>query len=190
MTRNADVEKAILRVREGEPEAFEFLVRTFEWQLRTWIVAQAPPGIDSDEIAQRTFIEVFHHIAQYRPGTDFKAWLITTARYQLMAETTRLRRLADYHRRFIPRSLDLELERRAQTESSEISDRLDRLRGCLAKLEGPARDLVQMRYDEAVPLDEISRRTGRKVGALKKALFVLRARLHDCITGSAAPEVS
>jgi RNA polymerase sigma-70 factor (ECF subfamily) len=188
MGKAPSLEEDIRRVRDGDPAAFEAIVRAFEWPVRTWVVAHAPPGVDPDEIAQRTFIEVFRHIGQYRPGTDFRAWLITVAHYQLLGETTRLRRQADYHRRYIPETLASELDRRARTAAPESSERLDLLRGCLEKLAAPARDLLTRRYHDELPLDELSRRTGRSVGALKKHLFLLRAKLHDCIDRKGAME--
>jgi RNA polymerase sigma-70 factor (ECF subfamily) len=181
MANRSPLEEEIRRVREGDPAAFEAIVRAHEWPVRTWVAAHAPPGIDPDEIAQRTFVEVFRHIGQYRAGSDFRAWVITIARYQLLGETTRLRRQADYHRRYIPESLARELERRAEAARPEECDRLDRLRGCLEKLAAPAREVLAWRYSESLPLGEISRRTGRSVGALKKHLFLLRAKLHECV---------
>lgn len=93
----ADLERAILRVQAGDADAFSELVRAFEWLVRSWVATKCPPGGEVDDVAQRTFIEAFKNIGRYEPGTDFRAWLLTIARYQAMAECTRLRRLTDYH---------------------------------------------------------------------------------------------
>ena len=106
-----------------------------------------------------------------------------------MAEATRLRRTADYHRRYAPVALAEELERRSAAAAAS-SDRLDRLRGCLSGLNPQAREILGQRYREDLPLEEISRRCGRSVGALKKYLFTLRARLHECIARKAATEAT
>jgi RNA polymerase sigma-70 factor (ECF subfamily) len=184
-----DLETQIRRVREGDPAGFEAIVRAFEWPVRTWIVAHCPPGGDADDVAQRAFIEAFKRIGEYAAGTDFRAWLFAIARYQLMAEATRLRRSADYHRRYAPVALAEELERRAAS-AAEPSDRLDRLRDCMGGLNPQAREILGQRYREELPLEEISRRCGRSVGALKKYLFTLRARLHECIARKAATETT
>jgi RNA polymerase sigma-70 factor (ECF subfamily) len=184
-----DLEEQIRRVRDGDPAGFEAIVRAFEWPLRTWIVAHCPPGGDADDVAQRAFIEAFKRIAEYAAGTDFRAWLFAIARYQLMAEATRLRRTADYQRRYGPIALAEELERRAAA-AAVPSERLDRLRDCLGGLNPQAREILGQRYREELPLEEISRRSGRSVGALKKYLFTLRARLHECIARKAATETT
>lgn len=184
-----DLERQVRRVREGDPAGFEALVRAFEWPVRTWIVARCPPGGDADDVAQRTFIEAFKKIGAYAEGTDFRSWLFTIAKYQLMAESTRLRRTADYHRRYAPHALAEELQRRADSaDEAGRSERVDQLRRCLAGLNPQAREILAHRYREGLPLEEISRRSGRSVGALKKYLFTLRARLHDCLVRKTATE--
>src|SRR5687767_7051396 len=176
------LEAQVRRVREGDPAGFEAVIRAFEWPVRTWVVAHCPPGGDADDVAQRTFIEAFKRIAEYAPGTDFRAWLFAIARYQLLAESTRLRRIADYHRRYAPHALAEELDRRiSAVEIAGRSERIDQLRGCLSGLNPQAREILGQRYGDGLPLEEISRRSGRSVGALKKYLFTLRARLHECI---------
>jgi|SRR6185503_5794975 len=182
------LEAQIRRVREGDPAGFEAILRAFEWPIRTFVVARCPPGGDADDVAQRTFIEAFKKIDVYREGTDFRAWLFSIAKFQVLAEATRLRRIADYHRRYAPVALAEELQRRV--ESVPDADRLDRLRDCLGGLNPQARDILGQRYREGLPLDEISRRSGRTVGALKKYLFTLRARLHDCIARKTATETA
>jgi RNA polymerase sigma-70 factor, ECF subfamily len=183
-----DLEAQIRRVREGDPAGFEAIVRAFEWPVRTWIVAHCPPGGDADDVAQRAFIVAFKRIGEYSAGTDFRAWLFAIARYQLMAEATRLRRTADYHRRYAPVALAEELERRSAAAAP--SDRLDRLRDCLSGLNPQAREILGQRYRDDLPLGELSRRCGRSVGALKKYLFTLRARLHECIARKATTEAT
>ena len=180
------LEVQIRRVREGDPAGFEAILRAFEWPIRTWVVAHCPPGGDADDVAQRVFIEAFKKIAEYAAGTDFRAWLFAIAKFQVMAEATRLRRIADYHRRYAPHALAEELQRRA--ESVEPVEQIDRLRTCLGGLNAQAREILGQRYGEGLPLEEISRRSGRTVGALKKYLFTLRARLHDCMVRRTATE--
>jgi RNA polymerase sigma-70 factor, ECF subfamily len=186
-----ELEEQIRRIRKGDPAGFEAVVRAFEWPIRTWVVAHCPPGGDADDVAQRTFIEAFKRIAEYVSGTDFRAWLFAIAKYQLLGEATRLRRTADYHRRYAPHALVEELERRTSAaDATSRSERIDQLRDCLSGLNPQARDILSQRYHDGMPLEEISRRSGRSVGALKKYLFTLRAKLHECIARKTATETA
>jgi len=177
-----DIEPWVRRAQRGDLDAFEQVVRAYQCQIRAWLAAHSPPGADADEVAQKTFIIAFQGIAEYELGTSFKAWLYAIARYQLMGEATRIRRIADYHSRLAPEIISRELERFAEDETPEsVIERLTALRACLGDLGERATQLLQWRYDDGIPLAEMAERSGRSVGAIKKNLFVLRRQLQECI---------
>ena len=180
------VELAIGRVSAGEREAFATVVRRFERPLRAWLATLSPPGVDVDDIAQASFIAAYTRLDEYAPGTNFAAWLFTIARYQLQTETTRLRRIADYHSRYAPDLLARELNRRAAETPAEPSDQLAVLKDCLEAVDDRRRRFLAWRYDEAIPLTEMAERSGRSVAAVKKQLWLLRRQLQECIEGKLA----
>ena len=106
-----EIDRCVRRVCAGEVAAFEPIVRRFQRPLRAWLAAQAPPGVDAEEVAQRAFVEAFTHMADYEPGTNFAGWLFTIAAFQLKTETTRRRRVADYHARIAPELFQRALDR-------------------------------------------------------------------------------
>jgi RNA polymerase sigma-70 factor (ECF subfamily) len=180
--------ETIRRARQGDVAAFEEIVRRFERPVRAWVATHCPPGGDSDEVAQKTFIAAFSRLQEFADGTSFPAWLFTIARYQLMTETTRLRRLADYHTRYAPDLLDRELERRASDPAGRMTARLAHLLTCLEGLGEPSRRFVDWRYTEQIPLQEMAERTGRSIAAVKKQLWILRQKLQECIEQKLAAE--
>jgi RNA polymerase sigma-70 factor (ECF subfamily) len=178
---DAAIDDWLRRVRQGEVAAFEPVVRRFERPLRTWLAAQAPPGVDLDEVAQRAFVAAFTRLAEFELGTNFSAWLFTIARYQLRTETTRLRRIADYHTRYAPDLLHKELDRRCDEPSELCVQRLEHLKACLKTLGESLRQFLAWRYEEEIPLEEMAARTGRSVAAVKKQLWLARQKLQQCI---------
>lgn len=178
----------ITRVIHGETSAFEGIVRRFERPLRAWLATQAPPAVDVDELAQRTFVVAFAKLREFEPGSDFAAWLFTIARFELKAELTRLRRVADYHARFAPVLLQRELERRSSEPPELQQKRLDHLAECLKSLGEHMRRYITWRYEDEIPLEEMATRSGRSVSAVKKQLWQLRRRLHECIEARMATE--
>jgi len=95
MTRKASpknrlLDDAIRSVCGGNTAAYEVVVRQLERPLRAWLAAHAPPGVDVDEVAQRSFIAAFTRLSDYEFGTNFAAWLFTIARFHLKTEVTRL----------------------------------------------------------------------------------------------------
>ena len=177
----------IERARKGDLEAFERIIRAFERPIRSWAIAHCPPGGDADEVAQKTFIEAYRGLSQFQPGTNFHRWIFTIAHYQMKAETTRLRRLADYHLRQAPPAFVEALERRSASDEG-AEERLLLLKGCIEKMDPASRSILGRRYEAGLPLDEIARDTNRSVGAIKKHLFILRGKLLDCVRSKLAAE--
>lgn len=188
LSENIQIESLVRGAQAGELLAFEGLVRASEGPVRAWVAAHCPPGGDVDEVAQRTFIAMFQRLSEFQVGTSFEAWLFTIARFQLMTEVTRLRRLADYHSRYASEFLQSELERRAGTMSIEVSERANHLRACLDELNVDARRFIEWRYTEEIPLQSMAERTGRSVAAIKKQLWLLRQKLQACVEQKLATE--
>jgi len=178
----------IRRARQGERAALEAIVRRYQEPMRAWVAAHCPPGGDADEVAQRTFLAAFTRIAEFQEGTNFAAWLFAIARFQLLTEITRLRRLADYRTRYGRDLLSRELERRAQEPDETTAARLQYLRECLEMIDEPGRRLIDWRYSDGLPLQEMAARTGRSVAAIKKQLWLLRQKLQQCIESKLATE--
>ena len=175
------IDDAVNRVRDGEQVAFETIVRRYERPLRAWLAVQAAPGIDVDDVAQRSFVTVYQKLDTYQLGTDFGAWLFTVARFQLKTETTRLRRVADYHTRYGMDLLAREQELRADEPPEQQLERLEHLRTCMDNMADHTRQFLTWRYDDCIQLDEMSERSGRSVTAIKKLLWKLRRQLHGCV---------
>jgi len=176
----------IRRARQGERAAMEAIVRRYQEPVRAWVAAHCPPGGDVDEVAQRTFVAAFTRIAEFQEGTNFGAWLFAIARFQLMTETTHLRRLADYRTRHGRDLLSRELERRAQEPDEVTATRLHYLRECLEALGEAGRQFITWRYTDELPLEEMAARSGRSVAVIKKQLWLLRQKLQQCIEGKLA----
>jgi len=176
------------RAQAGDREAFEAIVRHYQRRMRAWVAAHCPPGVDADEVAQRTFLASYTRLAEFRDGTNFDAWLFAIARFQLMTEATRLRRQADYHARFAPDLLAREVERRAAGPDDRTAELLGHLEGCLDRLTARDRQTLDRRYRDQLPVEEMAARTGRSGPAVKKWLWTLRQKLRECIDQKLAAE--
>lgn len=181
-------DEVVSRARRGERAAFEEIVRRYQFRVRAWVAAHCPPGGDVDEVAQRTFLAVYTRLGEYRDGTNFEAWLFTIARFQLMTEVTALRRQADYHSRFAHDLLARELERRAEEPAGLTLDRLRHLTTCLEAVPERDRCVLDWRYRENLPVQEMAARAGRSAAAVKKLLWVLRMKIRECIDSKLAAE--
>lgn len=178
--KSGGLERSIQSVQDGDRSAFRPVVESMLPVIRPYVAARSLPGVDVDEIVQRTFVEAYKSIGEYRAGTSFQAWLITIARYQTMMEVTRLRRQADYHSRYIPVALARQMEKQLSNDETE-DERLPFLRECLDQIKDSSRELIRNRYAEDLSMDDIAANMKRTAGAVRKELCLVRKRLHECI---------
>ncbi|MBV8880141.1 MAG: sigma-70 family RNA polymerase sigma factor [Planctomycetaceae bacterium] len=178
---DAEVERAIARVREGGVDDYEVVVRAFQGRLRSVVANSCPPGLEPDEIAHLAFVEAFRKIDAYRPDTRFFAWLCTIARLILLSELRKLRREARSREHYLEAVAVDALEAELETGSELDELRVRALRGCLEALPEHLRQAVQLRYDRDASIDRISQRLGKSAGAVKVQLFDTRRKLRDCV---------
>lgn len=175
-----EVEACVESVKAGDTYGYRRIVEIMLPVLRAYVAARSLPGMDVDEIVQRVFVEAYKSIGEYREDTDFRAWLVTIARYQAMMEATRLRRQADYHSRFVPIAIAQQIEKRLANDDTE-DERLPYLRECLRQVKESSRELIRHRYEEGLSMDEIAAAVNRTAGAVRKELCLIRKQLHECI---------
>jgi len=179
---DADIEKAIARVRDGSVDDYELVVRAFQGRLRGMVANSCPPGLDPDEIAHLAFVEAFRKIDGYQPGTRFFAWICTIARLILLSELRKMRRELRSRENYLELVVGGVMEAELETGSELDEERVRALRGCLEALPDHLREAVQMRYDRDASIENISRRLGKSAGAVKVQLFDTRKKLRDCVT--------
>ena len=136
-------------------DAFENVVRRFQREIRAWSVVNSPPGVDADEVARTNFfIAACQRIGDYEIGTNFRAWLYAIARYQLMSET-KMKRIADYHRRHAPELISREFDRYAERKHRwKLSTDSPRCACAFHHLMKRGINFSHGQYDEGIPLAE------------------------------------
>ena len=178
--QSSQLDRAVRLVQAGQRDAFREIVEAMLPVVRVFVAGRSLPGVDVDEVVQRTFVEAFQSVGQFKAGTDLQAWVLTIARYQLMMETTRLRRLSDYHARYVPVALAKATEMQLQSETDEDL-RANHLRDCLNELPAHARQVLRQRYELDNSFTQMAELLGRTEGAIRKQLCLLRQQLHDCV---------
>ena len=88
----ADLTTLVLRVQEGDRDAFRALVETFQARVRFQIACSGVPGADVDDIAQDVFVWLYENIRSFQPGTEFGAWCAAVARNKVRAHLELKRR--------------------------------------------------------------------------------------------------
>jgi len=163
----------------------EFLRLFLQHQRRIYglILALVPNGPDADDILQETSAVLWQKFDEFDPGSNFAAWALRIARFQVMAYYTTKRR---QKARLSDETLDAVVERLASRTEREDA-RSVALDGCLMDLPEEDRRLIELRYRGGASVGEVAKRSGRTVEAAYKALHRAHERLLQCMRGKLAP---
>lgn len=132
---------------------------------------------DASDIIQEVAAQASIHFEKYDPSRPFAAWLMGIAR-QRIAE--RFRKLNRSPITFSSEAVDLMMP--ALTAIQEQStDRMEALRGCMARLSDKQTRLIDLRYSQMLSSDQIADAIGSTPSAINVMLFRIRDALRRCI---------
>jgi RNA polymerase sigma-70 factor, ECF subfamily len=152
--------------------------------LRGFVVSLVSDFTLVDDILQETFITVTQKATDYQRGTNFRAWVMRIARYKTLQLLQKARPASD---RFSPEVIEA-LCSHEESEDWQMEHQLRQLATCLEQLAPKAKQMVELRYQQAHRPPEIARRVGWTVDAVHVALSKARIALRDCVSKKLAQE--
>ena len=129
------------------------------------------------EVLQLTNLVLCRKADNYEPGTNFKAWAMTVANYEVMA----YRKTQARERLVFTDEVFAMIGPEDDEVSPDQSDRLVHLSHCLQGMSSKNRELLDWRYQGERTLDKIAEEIGSTIGAVKVKLHRLRRHLLGCI---------
>jgi RNA polymerase sigma-70 factor (ECF subfamily) len=183
-------EKLLARLREGEREAFDPLVRRYERELFGYLRRYLGDDDLADDVFQNTFLQVFLKIRQYEPGRPARPWLYAIATNQAIdALRRRNRRIADRPADSVsatdeegePRPL-LELLPAPGDAPPEAADRLEQaelIRASVARLPELLRQAVLLVYFQGLKYQDAADILEIPVGTVKSRLHAALTKLTE-----------
>ena len=152
------------------------LMTDHQGNLRAFIVSLMPGSPDVADVLQETNAVLWIKRKRFEHGTNFIAWSFKIARYEVLRQRDRTKRLG----RVV--FSDEMIEVLADNDISEKPDaRLAALDSCLQKLSESQRSLLHERYTPGHSLEQFAMDTDRSAGSLRMALLRVRELLKDCI---------
>ena len=157
----------------------EFTTLLLQNQKRIYalILSLVPNGPDADDIMQDACAVMWRKFDEFEPGTNFAAWALRISRYQVMTYYNKKRR---DKARLSDESLDLISDRLAQVELDK-ENRTAALQKCLQKLSEGNRQMINLRYQKNLSVEQVSVKMGRTVHGLYKALNRSYSQLLRCM---------
>ena len=167
MTDTGEGRRAVLRLAlEHRAQIWGFLVGLTKDPAR------------AEDLFQNTYMILCEKWDEYRPSSNFLAWARQIARFEFLASVDPDRRP------FVTAEMEV-LESAMQAAGSgspEPSFRRDALRRCLDQMpEARGRRVLELRYGEGLPGDEVARQLGLSLNALYTLLSRVRRILQECI---------
>lgn len=139
-----------------------------------------------DDVLQEVAVAVIESFDRYDSSRPFVSWALGIAHNQVGLYLRRVRR--DRH------LFDLETISCVATAFERLSadelNRLDHLQDCMSVLEGRARELCEMRYQQDLKPAAIASVVGMSANSVAKALQRIRDQLRECIERKHAMEAT
>jgi RNA polymerase sigma-70 factor, ECF subfamily len=171
----------MLRVRDGDLEAFETLVTRHQHSVVGTAAKMLGGAADAEDIGQQVFVRVWKHAARYQPSAKFTTWLMTIARNLVFNELRRRRRSQQVsmdadegdtiRHQFVDEQAVAPSEKMLDSELHEAID------AAIASLPETQRLAIVLRRYEGMPYEEIAEVLKTSVPAVKSILFRARAEL-------------
>lgn len=181
-------EAALVRaVQGGDAAAYTPLVAHHLPHIHAFIALKLPVPHLVDELAHETFVFAYRQFHTFAPGTSLRAWLRAIAANKVRAEVERyLREQANRLRYTEHRLLELSLAQPDDAAAAEV----EAMQDCLGRLPAYQRQLLDWRYHDAIPADEMARRLERSIAWIRTMLFRIRQQLRDCIETKLSQEAA
>ncbi len=146
-------------------------------RLFLYILSQVPNPIEAEEVQQETNVVIWSKFTQFRPGTNFLAWVSQIANFEVMKYRSRKKR---DRMQFSDEFLQT-VSRDALERSDELEERRTALVECIEKLRPRDRDLIQQRYAPGERGKHLAEQIGRPANSVYQSLGRIRRSLMECI---------
>lgn len=140
------------------------------------ILALVPNGTDAADILQETSVVMWRKFGEFQLGSDFGAWALRIARFQVMSYYNRQQRA---RARFSDETID-RLEAHLAQPEWDSPIQAEALEHCLGKLKQRELELIRQRYGANATVVQIAQSTGYTVHAIYKTLNRVHLVLFNC----------
>lgn len=174
-------ERWLLAARNGDAEAFGWLVERYTPRLHGYVARYVFEAEDVRDIVQESFVDAFKGLAGYDPRRPFLPWLHSICKHRMFRYCRQTQRYRSQHRRLVDEALLAMAEQDDATQSLAAEQRLAALEHCLDGLQTAQRELLRWRYVHGQTVTAIADRLRRSGDSVGMRLSRLRATLRRCI---------
>ena len=179
------LESDVAQLRGGDLDALSALLTRYQNRLYRYLLRLVREPAEAEDLFQQTWLRVAEKIRQFDPRRNFEAWLFTLARNLAI----------DHLRRIRPESLDqpaadtagesaaarLPSHERPAIEGILARERAGRLGAALEMLPMVQREVLTLRFEEEMKLEEIAEVLDAPLSTVKTRLRRALERLREML---------
>jgi RNA polymerase sigma-70 factor (ECF subfamily) len=188
------VDAAVLELRRGDPEALATLMARYQNRIYRYLLRLVRQPADAEDLFQQTWIRVAEKIMSFDTSRNFDAWLFALARNLAL----------DHLRRMRPASLeeplggqapeDTMISRLASADPGPLEqllaqERAGRLVEALENLPLSYREVLTLRFEEEMKIEEIALVLATPTATVKSRLYRSLAELRQILESGRVPQV-
>jgi RNA polymerase sigma-70 factor len=163
-------------------DLFEILMREHIDSVRALLLASLRDSVAVEDLVQETFLTAWKILDRYDRKLPFGPWVRGIAQKLVLNHRRKLgRNRVHYCDEELLGRIDDGVGALHKLRGDTFDEKLDALRGCLARLTGPQRDSIRLHYENGLHCKEIAERLGIGFEAVKKHLQRGRTQLHRCL---------
>jgi RNA polymerase sigma-70 factor, ECF subfamily len=183
-------QKTIERIRGGDLDAYEVVVRKYQGILLGYAAHRLPDINAVQDVVQLTFIRAYEQLDEYESERDFSVWLCVICKHFILTELERQRRESRNLQSF-SHAMRLRVgEAMADVEDGGPAADLSALRECVRILQPQSASVVRLRYEERKSCQDIAESMQRSVTWVTSTLSRARKALRRCIESRLSEEVA
>lgn len=160
------------------------LLTSHQSRLYAYVLSLLGDRSQADDVVQETNAVLWHKAHEFKLGTNFGAWMLKVAYFQVMAHRRRLTR----DRLVFDDDFLHDIADDAKQQCEWQGERQRRLVECIGKLTQRYQEPIRRRYTEGANLKSIAAQSGQSENSIKQALFRARAALIECVKGNRPEE--
>ncbi|MCP3169154.1 RNA polymerase sigma factor [Myxococcus qinghaiensis] len=175
----------LARLRQGEPEAFEQLVRTHQDRLYDFCVRMVGDREEAHDLVQEIFVSVHQNVRRFREDAKLSTWLFRITKNHCINRLKYLKRRGRGRSEEYDETSDLWVDGPgappAPDAALDAARERARVQWAISQLEPDARMLVALRDIEGLSYDEIVDITELPEGTVKSRLHRAREKLANLL---------
>ena len=138
---------------------------------------------EAEDLLQEVSVALWESFDRYEEGRPFHSWALGVARHKVLTWRERKGRRG----RVLSMEILEAVEWAEAEEAALLSERRPLLQQCMESLPAHLRELVDLRYADGLPLDEVASRLHKSVGAVQMTFVRIRRALRECVERKLGP---